>query len=169
MRWVANILLVCLALLIVACQPQRPPSPQLTQLQARQLQTREFPNETVLATMKAIAAALQDDGFTIGQANPELGLITAEKQISDEDTATKNSQLFWYGSPGLEYRAVREWDATVSVQEIDEKIVIRASFIEKGINNKGGVIYSEPVTNAQFYQDFFAKIDKSVFLQKNKL
>jgi len=50
-----------------------------TQLQARQIQTRQYDTLNKALTMRSVVATLQDLGFTIDQADAELGTITATR------------------------------------------------------------------------------------------
>ena len=170
MRRVSKSLLVLSVLLLAGCQTTQsaPPEPELSQVELRQLQTREFKETKQINGMKAVSAALQDEGFTISQANNEMGLITAQKQISEEDTGSKSWQQFWYGV-ALNYQTAREIDATVNVNVIDSKLRVRISLVSKALSNQGGVITAEPVTDPEIYQLLFSKIDKSVFLSKNNM
>lgn len=170
MHRVSKFLLVLSVLLLAGCQTTQsaPPEPELSQVELRQLQTREFKETKQINGMKAVSAALQDEGFTISQANNEMGLITAQKQISEEDTGSKSWQQFWYGV-ALNYQTAREIDATVNVNVIDSKLRVRISLVSKALSNQGGVITAEPVADPEIYQLLFSKIDKSVFLSKNNM
>ncbi len=50
-----------------------------TQLEARQIQTRSYDTLDKALTMRSVIATLQDLGFTIDQADAELGTITATR------------------------------------------------------------------------------------------
>jgi len=50
-----------------------------TQLQTRQIQTRQYETLDKAMTMRSVIATLQDLGFTIDQADAELGTITATR------------------------------------------------------------------------------------------
>ena len=50
-----------------------------TQLQARQVQTREYDTLDKQMTMRSVIATLQDLGFTIDQAHLDLGTVTATR------------------------------------------------------------------------------------------
>lgn len=165
-----SLLILLLPFVFTACvTATRPPPTQLSQVQTRQLQTRQYQNITVLDAMKAVSAVLQDEGYTIDSSNTELGLITGSREISDVDTGTRDAQLFWVGI-AKDYRSARKWKATTNIQEIGKNVIrIRISLLEQELNEGGGVIYSQPVVEGKIYQTIFSKMDKSVFLQKNKL
>ena len=50
-----------------------------TQLETRQIQTREYETLDKAMTMRSVIATLQDLGFTIDQADAELGTVTATR------------------------------------------------------------------------------------------
>ena len=50
-----------------------------TQLETRQIQTRQYDTLDKPLTMRSVIATLQDLGFTIDQADAELGNITATR------------------------------------------------------------------------------------------
>lgn len=50
-----------------------------TQLETRQIQTREYDTLDKAMTMRSVIASLQDLGFTIDQADADLGTITATR------------------------------------------------------------------------------------------
>ena len=50
-----------------------------TQLEARQIQTRQYDTLDKALTMRSVIATLQDLGFTIDQADAELGTVTATR------------------------------------------------------------------------------------------
>ena len=42
-------------------------------------------------------------------------------------------------------------------------------WIGEGLDNRGGVLQVEPIDDPKFYQDFFSRMDKSVYLQQEQL
>jgi len=50
-----------------------------SQLETRQIQTRQYDTLDKALTMRSVIATLQDLGFTIDQADAELGTITATR------------------------------------------------------------------------------------------
>jgi len=160
------------ALILVGCaapkREPRPPSPELSQVQTRMLQTREFDDQKALNGMKAVSAALQDEGYTVETLNVDIGLITAKRVIDDVDRELKNWQVAMFGF-AKDYRAARSWTVTANIAEIGGKLRIRISLVEQELSETGGVMYSQQVTDKEPYQTLFSKIDKSVFLQRNKL
>jgi len=50
-----------------------------SQLESRQIQTRSYDSLNKQMTMRSVVATLQDLGFTIDQADPDLGTVTATR------------------------------------------------------------------------------------------
>ncbi|TLD40702.1 MAG: hypothetical protein JETT_3034 [Candidatus Jettenia ecosi] len=149
--------------------PQPPPIPQLTQLEIRQIQAREYESANLNIAMKAVISALQDEGFIIETANPELGLVTAAKEIYEVDKATKNSVEFWQGVGMGTYQTTKRFETSTTIENYGKGIRIRINIVAKAVSNSGGNIWSQPVYDAKIYQDIFSKIDKSVYLEKEKI
>lgn len=102
-----------------------------SQVQIRQIQTREYETLDKRDTLRSVLSTLQDLGFVIDKADYELATITATK---------------------LQDYQIR---MTVTVRERDAKrLAVRANarFNEKQID--------DPLA----YQDFFAALDKAMFL-----
>jgi hypothetical protein len=167
--------------------------PQQTQLQTRQYQTREYDTNDVKLIMKAVLNTLQDDGFVVKNAVVDLGLISAQKDIDlagggasrgslggGIDVSSNNS--FWeafFGSldgqrrrnnSGLEQRSktFKMIEVTVNVSDFGKQARVRASFQAKYLDQRGNPLDVYTVDDAKFYQDFFAKVDKGIFIQKQK-
>ncbi len=74
-----------------------------TQLQARQIQTRQYDTLDKPLTMRSVIATLQDLGFTIDQADTELGTITATRY--DEYTMRMTVTVVQRGEERVSVRA----------------------------------------------------------------
>lgn len=64
------------------------------------------------------------------------------------------------------YEKNRIIESTINVSEFSNGYKVRAVFQYKGFDNKGNLMYIKQIDDMNFYQEFFAKLDKSVFLQK---
>jgi hypothetical protein len=118
------------------------PSPDLlapteAQMKIRSVQTRSFDMTDRQAAMRGVIAALQDLGFIIERANEPLGLVTAAR----------------FAEPNF-YDVV---GVTVTVRpEAEGRMMIRANAI---YNNK-------PIEDPKVYQNFFATLERSLFIVK---
>ncbi len=162
-------ILSCAAAVLVAtsgCAPAPRPVPR-SALQVREIQTRNFSTADTKLVMKAVLNALQDEGFITRNAVSDLGLITATRE---EDTERRSDMIFgtlFHGRDALWPKA-SVIEATINVSEFGKETRVRVSFHQKILDNRGGTMSVFEVDNPGLYQDFFSKIDKSVFLQGAK-
>ncbi|HIJ72754.1 MAG TPA: hypothetical protein HPP83_01515 [Candidatus Hydrogenedentes bacterium] len=134
-----------------------------TQLDMRHFQTRSYATTDVRMAMKAMLNVLQDLGFMVNSADADLGLITAEKWANIEHTkkAVKRAQK---DEVPLAASVVLECTANVSVH--GDQCRVRVTFQKKLLGTNGAVMEARVVDDAAFYQEFFGKVDKSIFLQR---
>ena len=150
----------------------------MSQLEVRELQTYTFDTPDTKLVMKAMFNALQDDGYVVKNAVVELGLLTATKETDlapgRSDPATgpvvglRGAILF--GNPdGPAYRKIEVREFTGNISELGEQTRVRVSFQRKVFDNRGRVVVVQPIEDVTFYRDFFSRVDKSVYLQKERL
>ena len=60
-------------------------------------------------------------------------------------------------------------EVSVNVTEYGSRSRVRANFLAKILDNKGDPAEVYTIDDPKFYQDFFSKVDKGVFLQKQGL
>lgn len=154
-----------LLLLLAACAAQKPAQ---TQLQVREFQTRTFDQTDTRLAMKAMMNVLQDDGYIIKQGTLDLGLLSAEKQVDVENHAQAFWAVFWAGS-NARYKKNSIVECSINVSEFGSGVRVRANFQVRMNNNKGELMEVKPVQEEAFYREFFAKVDKAIFLAKEKL
>jgi hypothetical protein len=128
-------------LVFLACATPEPGpellAPTEEQMKLRSFQSRTFDVDRQQA-MRGVIAALQDLGFIIERANEPLGLVTAAR----------------FAEPNA-YDVIAV-TVTIRPQETGG-MMIRANAIH---NNK-------PIDDAKAYQNFFATVERSLFLMKN--
>ena len=113
-----------------------------SQLEARQIQTRDYDTLDKRMTLRSVVATLQDLGFTIDNADLTLGTITATRLYHHDKYENYTMRM------------------TVSVREKDGKRVsVRANA------RLGEKAIADPKT----YQDFFVALDKAMFLTLHKV
>ena len=136
---------VACALLAAAAAACSSPAPQdglLTpteeQAKIRAVQSRTFEVADRNQAVRGVIAALQDLGFIIERANDALGLVTAARFAEPN----------YYDVMGI----------TVTVRDQGGgKMLVRANAI---FNNA-------PVTDPKVYQNFFATLERSLFLGRD--
>jgi hypothetical protein len=152
--------------------------PARTQLEVRAIQTRTFDTADTKLVMKAMFNVLQDDGYVVKNAVVDLGLITAARETDLAPDRSDPSAGDVVVGPGwgvsgwrgpATYRKTEVRDFTGNVSEFGQQTKVRASFQRKVLDNRGGVLQVEPIDDPRFYQDFFLRMDKSVYLQKEQL
>lgn len=165
---------------------QRTIQPPKTQLQTRTFQTREFDTNDVKLVMKAVLNTLQDDGFVAKNAVVDLGLITATKelQLNNRRNTTDNSSDYWTEvfaklfktqspsrtqSQEVRFDKFKIIEASINITPIGTRTKVRANFLAKVLDDKGNPSEVYSIDDMKFYQDFFAKIDKGVFIEKQGL
>jgi hypothetical protein len=118
--------------------------------------------------MKAMMNVLQDMGFIIKSGDLDLGLLTAAK---DTDVENKASAVLLTLLAGSEARWTKNSiiEATANISDFGEQCRVRANFQFKSFDNRGNVVKIQQIQDEQWYQDFFAKVDKGIFIQKEKL
>jgi hypothetical protein len=141
--------------------------PGKTQLELREFQTRTFETADPKLALRAAINTMLDDGFLIDSADAELGLLTATQKTSTRSFMGNVTMLMTYGM-------VKPWrlsvlEATVKVDEFGGGARVRVSFqlTEEGLTRSSAK--AKPVLDPAFYQAFFSRLDKSVFLLKEKL
>lgn len=171
--------LICVSLgllFILGCgTPQMPgmlldeKAPQKTQLEIRQIQTRIYQVKDKSLVMKAMLNVLQDDDFIIQQVNMDLGFFNAQKEVDVENAGEKFWQTFWWGKAYATYSKNQIIDATANISEFGDEMRVRVNFRVKVMNNKGGVEIVRQIDNPEYYQEFFAKVDKGIFIEKEQI
>ncbi len=169
MKRFSKLILITFSLLSLISCVHKNPSLDMdhSALQLRQFQKRELNSTNEIEVMKTAVSALQDLGFTVKNANSELGIINAEMQISDSSSFSQYMQSWIFEETTI--ASVKHLDATINVEKISDKVIMRVNFVTKALNKVGGIIRSEPILDPKFYQEFFNRIDKALFLKQNKL
>lgn len=161
--------LYILIILCGGCVLNRQPIVQDTQsqLEIREYQTREYETQDVNMLMKTVLNVLQDDRFIVKNAVTDVGLITAEKEIpvlyqrGDSIQDVKYSPDSW--------NATKVEECSVNISSFGKSTKVRVNFSSKLINKKKGEMRVNKGDDLKYYHEFFAKVDKGVFLQKQKL
>ncbi len=136
------LLFTALLSVVTACaSPQPAPNllaPNAEQLKLRAMQSRSFDVGDRATAIRAVVEALQDLGFIIERANGPLGLVTAARFAEPR----------YFDVVGV----------TVTVRpEGEGQMMIRVNAI---YNN-------EPVSDPKVYQNFFATLERSMFMGRN--
>ena len=173
--------------LVAGCMPPAKPPP--TQLEVREYQTRTFDTADTALVLKAMLNVLQDDGYVVKNAVVDLGLITAarESDLAPGRSGGDSGGVFGGlggiiiggtgpggvvvgGSPQEHsFPKTEVRDFTGNVSAFGKQTKVRVSFQRKVLDNRGQVVEVEPINDLEFYQSFFSRMDKSLFLQQEKV
>lgn len=143
-------------------------------LERRTRQSRLFDTNDETQMLAASAGVLQDLGFTLDESETDLGVIVASK---DRD-ATEAGQvagkiilavLFGVNAAIDDEQKIRASLVTRISDQNPNKTYVRVTFQRVVWNDKGVVSTIEGVDDAKIYQDFFARLSKSVFLEAHKI
>ena len=170
-RILSAILLLCLVGIVAPVSAKADKNEVITpqtQLQKRQYQTRQYDHISKADLMKAMLNVLQDEGFIVNNANSLLGFISGAKEFSPNDK-TIDVQAELGTKKGLMGCVVAVVEATANVSEYGKDLKVRINFKRKFLNAYGNAYKITEVTDEQYYQNFFSKVDKAIFIQKQKI
>lgn len=146
------------------------PRPQRSALEIRETQTRQLHGYGRGEAMKALVDVLQDEGFMVKNAVIELGLVSAVKEVDVSETSARVMSTIIFGDEAR-WNKTSIMEATANVTPLQhersgESVRVRISFQSKTLNNRGEVEAVEEVRDGAFYQSFFSKLDKALFLMR---
>ena len=143
MRTIWKMLILVGVLLVEGCVAPQPSqdllAPTEAQTKLRSFQTRAFDVADRKVAMRGVIAALQDLGFIIERANEPLGLVTAARFAEPDNLS------------------VVEITVTVRLQS-DGRMMVRAN----------AIFNHTPIEDPKVYQNFFATLDRSLFINKEE-
>ncbi len=138
-RWCAMVLCV----IFVGCASTPPNvTGSKSQLEARQVQSRDYDTLDKRMTLRSAVATLQDLGFTIDYADLVLGTITATRLYHHDDYENYTMRM------------------TVTVRKKDgSRVSVRAN----------ARLDEQAIADPATYQDFFVALNKAMFLTLHKI
>ena len=155
MRNLLKLLACGLVVLLAGCQ-MPPPKSNKTSLELQAIQSKEFDSSKKIA-FAATLSVLQDQGYIIGSANFDTGLISGK---SPTDTSNK-----------IFYLEMSDVKATAFIEEISAgRTKIRLNFVNSTSKSGAYGQRSEqdyPIENPEMYQETFTKIQQGIFIRKN--
>ena len=163
-----------LAFMVNACAAKIPSEAlQLsnTSLEYRQMQTRAFDTDEK-DMLSASAQVLQDLEFQIDESETDLGVVVASK----ERDATEAGQVAGavivalLGGGSMPIDKNQKIRASVVTTPISAKQTkVRVTFQRLVWNTHNQLSKIEKLDDPEFYQGFFEKLSKSVFLEAHKI
>jgi len=163
-----QIILSVIVVIFVSGCVTSPKAPDRTQLQIRAFQTRQYDTTDEKMVLKSAMNVLADDGYIVKNAVPELGLLTAEKELDIENKGEAVFAAIILGYQARWKKSLKN-DCTVNVSKFGESVKVRLIFQVKVLDNHGNVMKIEQIQDPKVYQEFFAKMDKGFFIEKEGL
>ena len=165
----AILLILCCSLPAIAKKRQNEEIiTPMTQLEKRQFQTRTYSAQDNVIAMKAILNVLQDEGYIVYNVNSLLGYIYGIKDFDLSDPNIDISKEFSMTKSRLNYNGVKvaTLEASVNITQYGDKSRIRVNFKRKLLNQYGNAQMIDDVSDVEFYNDFYTKVDTAINLQK---
>lgn len=165
----AVLLILCCALPATAKKRQNEEIiTPLTQLEKRQFQTKTYQAQDSLLAMKALLNVLQDDGFIVYNVNSMLGYIYGVKDFDISDPNIDISKEFGVTKSRLNYNGVKvaTLEVSANVTQYGDKSRVRVNFKRKLLNEYGNAQMIDDIEDAQYYEEFYTKVDSAIALQK---
>jgi hypothetical protein len=122
--------------------------------------------------MRAVINALLDEGFIIKNADKDLGFVQATKDV--EISGGSGAQVFadfggMFGNTQTRWRNSSVIDCSGTLTTVGKNTTVRLIFQKKVLDNFGVPMGIDLIEEPGFYQNIFAKIDKSLFLERENL
>ena len=171
------------------------PVPQKSMFQIREVQTYSFETSDTMQVIKAVINTLQDNGFIIQRVEPELGYISAKKEVKLKRTnkgrvavysscLALNAAAFGLSfglNPSAAYGMYQNsmqmkneiaphtviFDSNVNIEGLGKRTKVRFCVIEKVLENGDGytTVKSSPRKVVRHYEP---EIYQEFFSQVNK-
>jgi hypothetical protein len=143
-------------------------------LAERQMQTRKYATTDEAKTLAACAGLLQDMGFNIDESETTVGVMSASKMRSAVTAGQQVAAVFVAVLTGVYVPTdkAQKMCASVITSPLGERgdyIGVRVTFQRIVWNTQGQVTVSESLMDPQIYQEFFAKLSKSIFLEAHAI
>lgn len=166
-----KILAIACAMLIAACQTIPPEALLLSpeSLQNRQLQSRYFTTQNEGDILSASNALLQDMGYTLTESETKLGLLSGEK-VRDATNAAEVTLMIvgaLFGAAPGPISKEQKIKASLITRPLknENKTLVRVTFQRVVIDTNGNARVRELLNEPEMYEEFFAKLSKSIFLE----
>ncbi len=183
-RWSQILIAAIAACLLSACQSMPADAFRLSEsaLDVRQIQTHQFQEVGDAQILSASMGVLQDLGYTIDEIEKELGVLSASKRADATNEAQVVGRVVldlascfftWLIACDNEnYKktdAIQDIRLTIVVLPAPDTVTTRAVrvTIQRIVWDRDGRISQQAtIDEAEVYRDFFAKLDKSVHLER---
>lgn len=165
---IAILFILCFALPVCAKKRQSEEViVPMTQLEKREYQTKTYESKNKVEVMKALLNVLQDDGFVVYNANSLLGFIYGAKDYNVSDSDEDISKEFKVTKSRMSYNgvSVATLETTANITQYGKVLKVRVNFKRKLLNMYGNAQLIEDISDPEYYNDFYTKVDTTLELQ----
>lgn len=170
-RLLAILLIFCFALPVCAKKHQNEEiiTPQI-QLEKRKFQTRTYKAKDSAAVLKSILNVLQDEGYLVYNVNSLLGFVYAVKDFDTTDPNIDISKEFGLSKSRLNYNGIKvaTIETSANVTPYGDNLRVRINFKRKLLNQYGNAQFIDDVSETEFYDNFYEKLDNALALQSSQ-
>ena len=135
-------------------------------MQSRQIQSRRFDTADEKKILRGCALLLQDLGFNLTASESAVGLLNAQK----DRTAVEAEQVVGkvlaaiFLEADIQIDARQKIQASIVTRPQNGKIIVRVTFQRIVYDDHGNVSRQESINEPDYYQEFFGRLSKSLFL-----
>ena len=176
MHRIAIMLLAALLFVSGCAQTSNPPAEALRlskeSLLDRQLQMRRYETDKEEKMLAASAALLQDLGFNLDESESRLGVISASKRRDARESGQMVRSFLVAALTGVYMPTDKDQKIFASIvtrPASESSIVVRVTFSRIVWNDQKQISKQERINEPKYYQAFFDKLSKSVFLEANQI
>jgi hypothetical protein len=137
----------------------------------RVMQSRRYETRDEIQVLRASGALLIDLGFTIDKSEETLGVLVASKNRTAVETGQVFFAVFLSALAGADvpYDDHQKFRASVVVRPSGQKsLVVRVTFQRIVWDTHGNVSKREAMNKPEYYQEFFEKLSKALFLEAHE-
>lgn len=144
----------------------------------RSIQIRRFDTLNKEKMISAATQVMQDLGFTVTEANSEIGVISGFKNRDAEEVGQVAFEVvitILAAIGGSSHNPTWDKDQVIRTSimvipiENSKQIDVRVSFAREITNNHGQLWRTEVILEPELYQEFFRKFSQSTFLEAHAL
>lgn len=145
-------------------------------LKKRSIQSQRFRSVERKQLMSAVVGVIQDLGFTLDEGDSDLGVFVGSKQRTAKDARQYTiAALQILNNDQVVIDDVQKFRISIIVYPVSDSkrskgdYLVRTNFQRIVWNNLKEVSRAESLNDPQFFRDFFSRLSKSLFLDKEDL
>lgn len=154
-------ILLSIVLLCLSSCTRKIDEPEIAQMRLRNMQSHTYVKVDAKTVAKEVIALLQDEGYMLKNINPEMGVLTAERNFDIEKFSTKFFAKLFSGKRGR-WKKYSTVELTANFIEEKGNTRMRINYLVRVFDNFGRMIDVHQVLDEKQYGDFFTKIQREL-------